>query len=212
MKKNSLLGGGLALLGVLGAGALPGVVAAAGETASLQTEVRAVINSTISITSSAQSATPANTVTINYTPLSANDTSGGVAGTGTETITVNTNNSAGYTLTLMDDDSTTYLMSGGGDQINAAPGTIAAPQALSAATAAQWGFRTNVIAPDGPVMPAGYAGITGTTGTPGVTNIIKNTNSVATADQTVVTWGVIALSSQPSGTYTDTVVYTAIAN
>jgi hypothetical protein len=64
-------------------------------------------------------------------------TSGGVVSSSSDTVTVNTNNAAGYNLTLADSDTNTNLVSGG-NNIAAHSGTFAPPTTLGNNT---WGYR-----------------------------------------------------------------------
>ncbi len=187
-------------LSAIGIAALPVVASAATQSAS--TTINANIGSTISVTTST-------TVAINATP-----TAGGVVSSASDTVTVNTNNAAGYTLTLADADTNTNLVSGS-DTIAAHSGTFAAPTALANGS---WGYR---------IVGAGGFGATAYTGESnngsststwaGVPSsasptTIKTTASSATNDTTTVWYGTRVSSSQPNGTYTDTVTYTATTN
>lgn len=190
----------LAYVGATSAVALSPLVAAAA-TSSANTTINATVNAVISITTSS-------TVTLNLTP-----TAGGVVTSSSDTVTVNTNRTAGYTLTLEDADATTTLVSGS-DTFTAHTGTFAAPTALSNGT---WGYA--VASAGG--FDASYSTETNNAsstskwaGVPasgsGVT--LKTTGSTATNDTTTVWWAAKANSSQPNGTYTDTVTYTATTN
>jgi hypothetical protein len=182
---------------VLGAAALLGsrsLVAAQ----SSQTVVEVVVNSTISIASDASTGK----VSMTVVPLIANDATGGTQGTGSETITINTNNTGGYTLKIEDNDANTALVSGASDTIDAGAGTFAASAALSASTNGQWGYRLDSFANNT------FAGVP----VSGSGDTLKNTSTVANNDATTVTYGVQVKTSQPAGTYNDTVVYTAITN
>lgn len=187
-------------LTALGTAALPVVASAATQTAN--TTINANIGSAISVTTST-------TVTINATP-----TAGGVVSSSSDTVTVNTNNGSGYTLTLADADTNTNLVSGS-DNIAAHTGTFASPTAL---TNGSWGYR---IVGAGGFGGAAYSvesnnGSSTSTwaGVPSSTSpvTIKTTASSATNDATTVWYGTRVSSSQPNGTYTDTVTYTATTN
>lgn len=178
----------------------PVTVSAASSSAN--TVINATVNSVISITT-------ASPVAISLTP-----TVGGVVSSSSDTVTVNTNNTAGYTLTLADNDANTNLVSGG-NNIAAHGGTQAAPTALANNT---WGYRVDGVGGFGAgpyaqetnngSSTSTWAGVPAT-GTP---NTLKTTSSVATNDATTVWYGVRATSSQPNGVYTDTVTYTATTN
>lgn len=187
-------------LSAIGIAALPVVASAAAQSAS--TTINANIGSTISVTTSA-------TVAINATP-----TAGGVVSSASDTVTVNTNNASGYTLTLADADTNTDLVSGS-DTITAHAGTFASPTALANGT---WGYRIVGAGGFGGTAYAGESNNVSSTSTwAGVPSsasptTIKTTASSATNDTTTVWYGTRVSSSQPNGTYTDTVTYTATTN
>ena len=208
MNKNILLGGGLALLGVVGvAGALPGAVGAV----NTETTVQVTIEGTIAISSDAyESAGPSQVVAINLLPL----TTGGAAGTQStedEIITVTTNNPRGYKLSLADKDTDTDLVetelglpvSGGATIATTASTSLTLP----AGTDALWGFSTN--------GGTTFAGVPASDGTPVV---LRTTAGPAAGGDNVtdatntITWGVKANTNQPPAVYEDIVVYTAIIN
>ena len=185
---------------ILGVVVSPAIASAASQSAN--TTVNAAVGAAISISTST-------TVNISLTP-----TSGGVVSSASDTVLVSTNNTAGYNLTLADSDATTNLVSGS-DTITAHAGTFASPTAL---TAGKWGYR---------IVSAGGFGATaysaesnnGTStstwaGVPatGSAQTVKTTATTATNDSTTVWYGAKVDTSQPNGTYTDTVTYTATTN
>lgn len=185
---------------VFGLAVTPVVASAASQTAN--TTINANVGSSISITT-------VSPVTISLTP-----TAGGVVSSASDTVTVNTNNALGYTLTLADADTNTNLVSGA-NNIAAHTGTFASPTALANNT---WGYR---IVGAGGFGASAYSGETNqassTSTWAGVASsaspvTIKSTSSTATNDTTTVWYGVNATSSQPNGTYSDTVTYTATTN
>ncbi len=150
------------------------------------------------------------TVNVNITPTGA-----GAQTIASDTVTVSTNDSSGYTLTLADSDATTTLVSGG-NSVAASSGTQTTPVVQVANT---WGYAVQSL---GGFNGSGYAAansaaISGTlkfagmpaTGSP---NTLKTTAGVATNDTTTVWYAAAANTSQPSGTYTDSVTYTATTN
>lgn len=187
-------------MSVFGLAVTPVVASAA--TQSANTVINANIGSAISITTST-------TVTIGVTP-----TPGGVVSSSSDTVTVNTNATAGYTLTLADSDTNTNLVSGG-NNIAAHSGSFASPTTLADNT---WGYRIVSAGGFGATAYSGETNQAGSTSTwAGVTSsaspvTIKTTGSAATNDTTTVWYGVKATSSQPNGTYSDTVTYTATSN
>lgn len=185
---------------VFGLAVTPVVASAASQSAN--TTINATVGAAISISTSS-------TVTISLTP-----TSGGVVSSSSDTVTVNTNNATGYAMTLADADTNTNLVSGG-NTIAAHAGTFASPTALANNT---WGYR---IVGAGGFGGSAYSGETNqassTSTWAGVASsaspvTIKSTGSTAVNDTTTVWYGVNATASQPNGTYTDTVTYTATTN
>lgn len=165
------------------------------------TIVTANISSTISMTTSED-------VAINVMPAV-----GGSQSSNSDTISVSTNGSSGYTLTLENADTDTEL-EGGIDDIAAHTGTLAAPTALSDNT---WGYA---VAGEGG-FDGSYTQFTDDTssatlwaGVPalGSGDTIKITNDPAPNDTTTVWYSVKVDTSKPDGEYTDTVLYTATAN
>lgn len=189
--------GSLALM-VVALAASPVVASAA--TQSTGTTINATIGSTINITSGPS-------VAIAITP-----TSGGVVSSASDTVTVSTNNSAGYALTLENGDANRNLVSGA-NTIAAHTGTHAAPTAFSGNA---WGYAVA-----GGAFDASYAALTNAAssttkwaGVPasGSAATLKTTASAATSDATTVWYAVRANTSVPSGAYSDTVTYTATTN
>ncbi|HTK39358.1 MAG TPA: hypothetical protein VL362_00665 [Patescibacteria group bacterium] len=179
--------------------ASPVLVSAASNTAT--TSVEATVGSTISVSSSG-------TVAIGLTP-------GGsaVVSSSSDTVSVSTNNSAGYTLTLADSDAVTNLVSGT-DTITPSAGTQAAPVTLATG---KWGYAVPTVGG----FDASYSTETNSTsstskwaGVPasGSPNTLKTTATTASADTTTVWYGAKVDSTQPTGTYIDTVTYTATTN
>lgn len=164
------------------------------------TTVNAVINSTISMTSSG-------TVTLNVLPVS-----GGAQTSASDTVSVSTNHAAGYNLSLANNDANTALVNGAAT-LTAHTGTFAAPTALANNT---WGYAVA-----GGAFDASYAVLTNATGSAtkwaGVPasaspQILKTTATTASGDSTTVWYAAKVDTSKANGTYTDTVVYTATTN
>lgn len=133
-----------------------------------------------------------------------------------DTVTVNTNDVLGYTLTLADSDAVTNLASGA-NTIGASAGTFAVPTTFTILN--KWGY-----AMAGGNFSGSYTALNNDTtftdkwaGVPatGSPQTLKTTAVTATNDTTTVWYGARVDSTQPSGTttpYTDTVTYTATAN
>lgn len=170
----------------------------------ITTTVSSAIGSTINLFTSS------GTVTINATP-----TSGGVQTIAADTVTVSTNDASGYTLKLAETTGTSTLTSGS-NTIPASSGTQASPIVQAANT---WGYRVDGIGGfgAGPTSGASNAAISGSikfaavpaTASP---DTIKTTATTASSDVTSVWYGVAVNTSTPSGTYTNSVTYTATAN
>jgi hypothetical protein len=131
-----------------------------------------------------------------------------------DTVTISTNDAAGYTLTLQDTDANTNLVSGG-NNIQAGTGTQASPAAL---VAGRWGYRVDNLGgfgagptgslASGAISASTFAGVPAS----GSPNTLKTTASSASNDTTTVWYSVAANTSQATGVYTDTVTYTATTN
>lgn len=153
--------------------------------------------------------TTSGTVTLNATP-----TSGGVQTTASDTVTISTNNTAGYTLQLAETTAATALTSGS-NTIPATSGTQASPTAL---TANQWGYRVDGAGGfgAGPTSALSSAAIGSVTyaGVPVTAspNTIKTTATTATNNTTTVWYSVAVNTATPTGTYTNSVTYTAVNN
>lgn len=155
--------------------------------------------------------TTSGTVAINATP-----TAGGVQTIASDTVTVSTNDAAGYTLKLGETTAASTLVSGG-NSIVASAGTLAAPIAQVVNT---WGYRVDSSTIGGfgatttsPVSNAAISTIkfaaVPATASP---DTIKATAATATNDTTSVFYGVAVNTATPSGSYTNSVTYTAVAN
>lgn len=131
-----------------------------------------------------------------------------------DTVTVSTNNVAGYNLKLAESGASSDLVSGG-DTIPASSGTQSSPVVAAVNT---WGYRVDGVGGfgAGPTSSASNQAIGAltfaavpATGSP---NTLKSTSSPATNDVTTVWYQVTADTSTPPGTYTNTVLYTAVTN
>ncbi len=167
------------------------------------TTINATIDSTITISSSG-------TVNIAVIP-----TGSGVQSSASDTVSVSTNNAAGYNLALHMSTAERNLVSGS-NNIIPVTGSHGTPAALANNS---WGYRidgeggfgagptsaeTNVASSSYtwagiPAAPAGSAN-----------NIVKDANTSVNNDQTTVWYAVRANSGLPNGVYSGTVTYTAI--
>jgi hypothetical protein len=189
----------LAMVALIGAVALPTAAGAA----TTSTTINSAISSVISLFTSN------GTVTVNVTPTGA-----GAQTIASDTLTVSTNNTLGYTLQIADTDATTTLVSGA-NTIAAASGTQTTPLAQVVNT---WGYRVDGLGGFGAGPTSGQAsaaiGAIKFAGLPANSspNTLKTTATTASSDTTTVWYGVAANTTQPTGTYSDSVTYTATAN
>ncbi len=192
--KRLMVSGGAAFVLIL---ALPVLVSAATAT----TTISSVVSAVITISTSG-------TVNINTTPTGA-----GVQTIASDTVTVSTNDTSGYTLGLEENTGTTTLTSGG-NTIPQTPGTFASP---TAETANHWGYHvdgvggftgTGASASNAAIGSLDFAKVPNS----GSPDTIKTTSTTASNDTTAVWYGVAVNTSQAAGTYTNVVKYTATAN
>lgn len=153
--------------------------------------------------------------TLSNVAISITPTAAGSATNASDTVTVSTNNSAGYTLNLKDSDAVLTLTKGS-DTIANHTGTMASPTALPANT---WGWRVDGAGGFGAGPTSVQSNVAALTGNyAGIQNNasagdnIKVTSTTATNDTTTVWYGVEVTSAKPNGAYTNTVVYTATTN
>jgi hypothetical protein len=150
------------------------------------------------------------TVNVNVTP-----TGSGAQTLASDTVTVSTNDAAGYTLQLAETSASSALVSGG-NSIPASAGNQTTPVVMATNT---WGYRVDSLGGfgAGPTSSQASTAISGTikfaavpaTASP---NTLKTTATTAANDTTTVWYGVAANTTQPSGAYTNSVTYTATAN
>lgn len=130
-----------------------------------------------------------------------------------DTVTVGTNDADGYTLTLNDSD-TTYTLASGGNSFANSSGTPASPAALSNNT---WGWRVDALGGfgAGPTADTNNAAPSALTfaGIPANASPFTINSSAATGTEVTEVWySARANDTQPTGTYTNTVTYTATVN
>jgi hypothetical protein len=193
------------VVAIVGVVASPVIASAASQSAN--TTINATLGSSISVSTST-------TVAISATP-----TSGGVVSSNSDSVTVSTNNTTGYNLTLADGDATRNLVSGSNNIVPEAD----APAAASTLDSNAWGFAlasgttgigTNTFdssysaETNNASSTSKWAGIPAT----GSPFTLKTTSSTASNDATTVWYAIKVTTSQPNGTYSDTVTYTATTN
>jgi hypothetical protein len=154
-------------------------------------------------------------VSLFTTDVTVNDnivpTASGAQTIASDTVTISTNDSAGYTLQLAETSASSTLVSGS-NNIPASSGTQAAPIAMADNT---WGYRVDSLGGfgTGPTTGQSSAAISGTikfaavpaTASP---DTLVTAAGTATNATTTVWYGVAANTTQPSGTYTNSVTYT----
>ena len=150
------------------------------------------------------------TVSLPITPSPA-----GACTTASDTVSVSTSSSTGYSLYLSDADNETALVKSGPDKLMASSGTRSTPVAMTANT---WGYRidsdnfgagpTSAVNSQ-PISPALYAGIQPSTNP--VVLISPNTLQPAPSN-TSVWYSACADSSSAAGNYSGVVQYTAVVN
>jgi hypothetical protein len=169
------------------------------------TTISSVIGSVISISS-------LGTVNDNVTPSGS-----GAQTIQSDTVTISTNDISGYTLGLAETSTASTLVNtvNGTDTIPASSGSQTTPVVMAVNT---WGYRVDGQGGfgAGPTSAVSSAAISGTikfaavpaTASP---NTIATGSGTATDATTTVWYGVAVNTSQPSGTYTNSVTYTATA-
>jgi hypothetical protein len=169
-------------------------------------------NSTVSLSVQPVLITYTTSGTVTLGPLT--PTSGGMQSIAGDTISTNTNDAAGLNVTLQASTASTALTSGG-NTIPATTGTPAAPIALASNT---WGWRvdsltagftagpTSAVTSSAPVATK-FAALPAS----GSAYTIENTSSSgsATAD---VWYSADVTTAQATGSYSNTVLYTATLN
>ncbi|HEY4963346.1 MAG TPA: hypothetical protein VIH90_01485 [Candidatus Saccharimonadales bacterium] len=194
----------LILTGSLFAFALVSSSTLAASALTTSTTVSSVISPVISLLTSN------GTVNVNVVP-----TGSGAQTVASDTVTVSTNDSAGYVLQLAETGASGNLVSGG-NSITGSTGTQTTPAVMAVNT---WGYRVDSLGGfgTGPTSGQTSTAISGTIKYAGVPataspNTLKTTATTASNDVTTVWYGVAANTTQPSGTYTNSVTYTATAN
>ncbi|HET7827739.1 MAG TPA: hypothetical protein VFK97_02640 [Candidatus Saccharimonadales bacterium] len=150
-------------------------------------------------------------LSLNITPAA-----GGKCTIQSDSVSVLTDDTNGYTLTL-NDSSTSTALTNGASTIPASGGTVASPTAIAANT---WGYRVDGLGGfgSGPttsqtnISPNGtlIAGIEASNQT--ADTIATHSGAANPAVSTTVWYAVCADTSVPSGSYSSQAVYTAVAN
>lgn len=131
-----------------------------------------------------------------------------------DTLTVTTSSTTGYTLQLVDVDTSRQLT--GGTTGSTIPGLTATPASPTVLSPNTWGFRIDAGAfGTGPTTAMNNSAIPSLTfaGIPITTPVaIASSGQPATPDTLHVWYGVCADNSTPADTYTDVVRYTVVVN
>jgi len=149
------------------------------------------VNINVTVGTGLQFSVDANTVSI------ANIASGDIDETMTTTATVSTNNPTGYKITVIDADTNNALTSGTGSSAYTIPALTGTLKAGTAGWGIKGGTQTN------------YAAVPASNGTPLTLNTV---NEPKDHQATTFHYGVATSPTQHSGTYTDTIIFTATTN
>jgi hypothetical protein len=134
-----------------------------------------------------------------------------------DSASVLTDSSTGYTLYLNDFDTSNGMSGSSGGSINAVSGSASSPVTLSADT---WGYRVDSALGFGagptssqssssiPSQAFAFVPLSSSTGD----SIATSASAADPAVATTVWYGLCADASVPNGSYTDSVVYTAVVN
>lgn len=153
------------------------------------------------------------TLALNVTPSSGST----VCTVANDSVTVTTSASTGYTLKLNDGDTSSQLTRSGGGIINPITGSAASPVVL---TPNSWGYRVDGTAGFGAGPTSGqsngatptqtFAPVPISTATP---DTLTTSSTAATTGATTSVWyGLCVSTATGSGSYSDSVVYTATIN
>jgi hypothetical protein len=188
---------GVSIIGFLSLGT--SAVVSAATTA---TTISSLISPVISLSSDG-------TVNVDVVP-----TGSGAQTIASDTVTVNTSDTNGYTLQLSETSGSSSLVSGSNTIPNSS-GTQASPTAMTNNT---WGYRVDSVGGFGAGPTTAQSSIAlsslkfsavPATGSP---DILTTTSGTAMNATTTVWYSVAANTSQPEGTYTNSVTYTATGN
>lgn len=137
----------------------------------------------------------------------------GKQSTASDTVSANTNDTAGFTVTLQENSATTTSMTSGSNNITASTGTPASPITLTNGT---WGWHvdslsgftgTGATLNNAAPSAVTYAGIPAN-GSP----FTINTTSTNGSASTTVWYSARVNNTQPLGTYSSTALYTFTTN
>ena len=152
-------------------------------------------------------------ISVNITPVTNSPT----CSVANDSVTATTDSSTGYTVTMTDSDTSNLMTGPATSTINASSGTPASPAVLITNT---WGYRVDsiggfgagptTITTNGTIPILTFAAIPLSSGTP---SLIRTTSTADSSSVSTPVWyGLCADSSLTSGSYTDSVTYTALIN
>jgi hypothetical protein len=157
--------------------------------------------------------------------ISLTPTASGACSTNYDSVSVLTDDSNGYSLTISNNSATTNALVSGSNTISSTTGTAASPVALGIN---RWGYRVDTTTSGNYSTPSSFGSgpttqltnvnypitpIFAQTQLSGSSDIIAtNSGSSDPATTTTVWFGTCANTTIASGTYTTTLVYTAIAD
>lgn len=134
-----------------------------------------------------------------------------------DSVSVTTDSSTGYSLSLNDGAANSRMNGSNGGVIAAGTGTSSSPAMLAAN---QWGYRVDGLggfgsgpttaSTNGSIPPVAFAGVPNSLTSPDV--IVNSANPADPAVTTPVWYGVCANTAIPNGTYSSAVTYTAVVN
>ena len=146
------------------------------------------------------------TTNTNNLSLSILPTPDGTLSTGEVDVDISTNNFTGYTLSMSTTtDNTALTHTNGTNSINSTSSPVSAPTALSSNT---WGWYPSSLATNPGGSNYQFAAI------PSLSSAytLKSTDAMSTNDETTVSFGIMADTSIPAGSYSNTITFTAITN
>lgn len=199
MSKMSKAIAALGVVAGLGVAALPlSSYAAVVNSDPLDVTAQAIIEESISVTADATD----DTVKIE------NVTANQEVASNSTTLTVETNNTSGYSVSIKDKDAVTALTTDGTDAANGIP---AATEAALIKGNKGWGFKTSTTTEGVTVPTAGQSYRAIETGPQTIASRASGA-SVADGDKIELTFGVVVDASIAAGTYEDVVTITATTN
>jgi len=193
---------------------VPVVLAVSVGMVAISSAVVSAVSTTANTTINATVATAISMTTSGTVALAVTPTSTGIASSASDAVSVSTNDSLGYNLSLATSGATTTLTNGG-NTIPGSAGTFVTPAALATNT---WGYRVDGSGTFGTGPTSAQTDIASLTGTwaavpaTGSPQQLKSTSALANNDVTTVWYGVKTDLTKASGVYSNTVTYTATGN